>query len=95
MRHTSDVWQLLAELSDEVKLQLADGNAIHANPQAALVAAAHLERLARMLAEQAAVSAVASGLSWTDIGAAYGISKQAAHQRFARHVRRFGSDRSS
>jgi hypothetical protein len=27
------------------------------------------------------------GLSWTDVGAALGISKQAAHKRFANEVR--------
>lgn len=61
-----------------------------ADPLASLSAAARLERVSRTLAAQAAVAAIAAGMSWRDIGGAYGISKQAAHQRFARHVRHHG-----
>lgn len=61
-----------------------------ADPLAMLPQAARLERLARALAEHAAAAAVRAGMSWSDIGGAYGISRQAAHQRFARHVRRLG-----
>lgn len=39
------------------------------------------EQLAWLIAE-----ARHKGMSWTDIGAALGISKQAAHKRFARQV---------
>ncbi len=58
-----------------------------ADPITALRAAARVEGLGRRVAEQAAVSAYHQGASWSDIGAAFEISKQAAHQRFARHVR--------
>ncbi|MEW9528529.1 hypothetical protein [Microbispora sp. NPDC049125] len=58
-----------------------------ADPAAALRAAAQIESLGRRSAEQAAVTAYRRGASWSDIGVAFGISKQAAHQRFARHVR--------
>jgi hypothetical protein len=59
-----------------------------ADPLEALSSAVRLEHLARTLAEHAATAATRAAMSWSDIGAAYGISKQAAHQRFARHVRR-------
>jgi hypothetical protein len=41
------------------------------------------EQLAWLIAE-----GLHKGLSWAEIGAALGISKQAAHKRFARQVRR-------
>jgi hypothetical protein len=77
---------VFAELEDAVDAGLA--SKILDDPLRALSAAARLERLARTLAEHAAAAAIDAGMSWRDIGAAYGISKQAAHQRFARHVRR-------
>jgi hypothetical protein len=78
--------QMVTELADAVERELAD--VARADPLATLSEAARLERLARTLAEHAAAAATRAGLSWSDIGAAYGISRQAAHQRFARHVRR-------
>ncbi len=84
--HGHGATQLVAELADAVEADLAD--MARADPLAALPAAARLERLARTLAEHAATAAAGAGMSWSDIGAAYGISRQAAHQRFARHVRR-------
>lgn len=80
--------QVVAQLADAVEAQLT--HVARADPLATLPEAARLERLARTLAEHAAAAAIGAGRSWSDIGAAYGISRQAAHQRFARHVRRLG-----
>jgi len=77
----------VVQLADAIEAEMAAG-AGRADPLAALSEAARLERLARTLAQNAAAAAIHAGMSWSDIGAAYGISKQAAHQRFARHVRR-------
>jgi len=82
----SGAGQVVARLADAVEAELAE--AARADPLATLPEAARLERLARTLAEHAAAAAIRAGMSWSDIGAAYGISRQAAHQRFARHVRR-------
>lgn len=84
--NSSAAGQAAAELADAVEAELAE--VARGDPLARLREAARLERLARTLAEHAAVAAVSAGMSWSDIGAAYGISRQAAHQRFARHVRR-------
>lgn len=83
---SSAAGQVAAELADAVEAQLAE--VARADPLPALSQAARLERLARTLGEHAATAAIGAGMSWSDIGAAYGISRQAAHQRFARHVRR-------
>lgn len=84
----SGAGQAVAELADAVEGKLAE--VARADPLATLPQAARLERLARSLAEHAAAAAIGAGMSWSDIGGAYGISRQAAHQRFARHVRRPG-----
>jgi hypothetical protein len=81
--------QMVTDLADAVETELAD--VARADPLATLSEAARLERLARALAEHAAAAATRAGMSWGDIGAAYGISRQAAHQRFARHVRRLSN----
>ncbi|GAA1589381.1 hypothetical protein GCM10009678_84610 [Actinomadura kijaniata] len=60
---------------------------VETDPMAVLRLAAQVESLGRRSAEQAAVAAYQRGASWSDVGVAFGISKQAAHQRFARHVR--------
>ena len=80
--------RVIANLADAVTADLT-GKRL-ADPISALSAAARLERLSREVAERAAAAAIAAGMSWTDVGTAYGISRQAAHQRFARHVRRLG-----
>jgi hypothetical protein len=82
--------QTLADVADAVEAMPAE--AAVADPVMTLSAAARLDRASRSLAEHAAAAAIAAGMSWTDVGAAYGVSKQAAHQRFARHVRRAGRD---
>lgn len=57
------------------------------DPLTALGLSARVEALARASAAEAAVAACRQGASWSDVGDAFGISKQAAHQRFARYVR--------
>lgn len=55
---------------------------IDRRPRAALRTLAYIESWQRALLDQAVAAARAEGRSWTDIGAALGISKQAAHERF-------------
>jgi hypothetical protein len=88
--HGSFAGQTLADVADAVEAMPAE--VALADPVMTLAAAARLDRASRSLAEHAAAAAIAAGMSWTDVGAAYGVSKQAAHQRFARHVRRVGRD---
>ncbi len=80
------ITEAVVELSAALEARLAE--LARTEPMAALTAATGLERLARAAAEQAAARAAGRGMSWAAIGAACGVSKQAAHQRFARHVRR-------
>lgn len=58
------------------------------DPAAALAAVVALRRLADRLEMAAANEAVEQGWSWTDVAAALGISRQAAHKKFARRVAR-------
>src|SRR5215468_12361244 len=58
-------------------------------PLGALAMSARVEALARAAAE-AAVVACRQRASWSDVGDAFGVSKQAAHHRFARYVRTGG-----
>jgi hypothetical protein len=51
---------------------------------------ARVEALGRAAAADAAVAACGQGASWSDVGNAFGISKQAAHQRFAKHIKTAG-----
>ncbi|GAB3807804.1 hypothetical protein [Micromonospora zhanjiangensis] len=57
------------------------------DPFGALAMSARVEALARAAAAEAAVAACRRGASWSEIGDAFGISRQAAHQRFARYVK--------
>jgi hypothetical protein len=57
------------------------------DPLAALELSAEVEALGRTAAVDAAAAACRQGASWSDVGGAFGISKQAAHQRFAEHMR--------
>jgi hypothetical protein len=57
------------------------------DPAAAMRWAAQVERTAATGANRAVAAARRAGASWSEVGTAFGISKQAAHQRFARHVR--------
>lgn len=47
-----------------------------------------LRRLADRLELAAVHAAVRRGWSWTDVAAALGVSRQAAHKKFARRVPR-------
>lgn len=58
------------------------------DPEAALAAVVALRRLADRLEMAAANAAVEQGWSWTDVASALGISRQAAHKKFARRVAR-------
>jgi hypothetical protein len=75
--HDDDIARLRARLEALVA----------ADPLAALELSARVEALGRAAAADAAVAACAQGASWSDVGNAFGISKQAAHQRFAKHVK--------
>ncbi|MCJ0868684.1 hypothetical protein [Streptomyces sp. AP-93] len=76
-----DVDELLASLRQRIGELSASGQAL-----TALRVAARVERTGR----ETGVEAVRSGrrqlVRWEAIGKAYGISRQAAQQRFARHV---------
>lgn len=56
------------------------------DPEAALAAVVALRRLADRLELAAANAAVEQGWSWTDVASALGITRQAAHKKFARRV---------
>jgi hypothetical protein len=74
---------------------LRDGLAELANtwPLQALGVLAEVERWHRSLIEQAVAAARGAGSSWADIGAALGITKQSAHERFSTTTRNKRSDR--
>jgi len=65
------------------------GSPIDTRPETVLAAMGHLVRIAER-ADWALLSLVGeargAGASWARIGAALGVSKQAAQQRFARYV---------
>ncbi|MFF1482244.1 hypothetical protein ACFVYD_32625 [Streptomyces sp. NPDC058301] len=56
-------------------------------PLAALTAAARLEGVAGTASTRAARAALDTGRSWTNIGTALGITRQAAHQRLSPRIR--------
>ncbi|MGW3308280.1 hypothetical protein ACWDG9_17030 [Streptomyces sp. NPDC001073] len=74
----------VAELLAAVRTRLAA--LAGERPLAALTAVAKLEATAAAAAVTAAAAAQDRGGSWADIGTALGVSRQAAHQRLARHV---------
>ncbi|SDD17365.1 hypothetical protein [Actinokineospora iranica] len=51
-------------------------------PEVALKLLAEVESWQRPLTERAVAAARATGASWADVGAALGVSRQAAHERF-------------
>ncbi|MEX0836375.1 MAG: helix-turn-helix domain-containing protein, partial [Nitriliruptor sp.] len=64
------------------------------DPQTALAAVVALRRLAERLEFAAVQHAVERGWTWAEIAAALGVTRQAAHKRHARRVRRpTGGDR--
>lgn len=75
----------IAELLGTLRARLTD-LADHL-PLAALAAAAHLEAIEETVSVRAAQAARrCEGASWKKIGTARGVTKQAAHQRFARRA---------
>ncbi|MFJ2745391.1 hypothetical protein ACIO3O_37675 [Streptomyces sp. NPDC087440] len=79
----------VTELLGQVRERLRELAAIR--PLAALSAVARLEGIATAAARSAARAAQEDDRSWADIGTALGVSKQAAHQRLARHVQADGA----
>jgi hypothetical protein len=67
-------------------VELARGAAELGDPRQALAAIADLRRRLEELEEYHVETALARGASWSEIGSALGISKQAAHKRFAPRV---------
>lgn len=59
-----------------------------ADPLAALEAVGRVEALIEQEAPAAGVTARGQGATWVEIGDAVGSSRQAAYQRFARHLPR-------
>jgi ClpA/ClpB-like protein len=67
-------------------VELARRAAELGDPRVALSAIADLRRRLEELEEYHVETALARGASWSEIGSALGISKQAAHKRFATRV---------
>lgn len=63
------------------------------NPDDALAAVMALRRLADGLEREAVDHAVAQGWSWAQVAQALGVSRQAAHKKHARRVRRAVSEK--
>ena len=61
-----------------------------ADPRRRLELAGVIRRAAEELERDAVAGARAAGLTWTQIGSAYGMSKQAAQQRFRDAIGRSG-----
>ena len=78
-----DVEQLLATLQRRVEeLSLSGRQQI-----TALRVAARLEKATPRLSLTAVEAARRGLVSWEEVGRAFGVSRQAAHERFSRHVR--------
>ena len=58
------------------------------DPEAALASVVALRRLADRLELAAVNVAVRQGWSWTDVAAALGVTRQAAHKKFTHRVER-------
>jgi hypothetical protein len=58
------------------------------DPESALAAVVALRRLADRLELAAVNVAIGQGWSWTDVANSLGITRQAAHKKFARRVSR-------
>ncbi|WP_103654363.1 helix-turn-helix domain-containing protein [Agarilytica rhodophyticola] len=56
------------------------------NPEEALAAVVALRRMAEQLERKAVKEAIEQGWSWSQIAAALGVSKQAAHKRHSANI---------
>ncbi|MGY3056141.1 hypothetical protein ACVWZD_000385 [Streptomyces sp. TE3672] len=74
----------VTELLDTLRTRLS--GLADQRPLAALTAVSRLEATGQAVSIRAAAAAQQRGNSWTQIGTALGVSKQAAHQRLARPV---------
>ena len=81
----------LDELIDYTKQQHPDGGALRHLSDAVLVSE-HLGELADHLVGHFVDQARKAGTSWTDIGRAMGVSKQAAQKRFVPRAEDLGAD---
>lgn len=84
-QHMKPLWaaappQWLLGRSDSLREDLADLTGRW--PLQALTVLADVERWQRPLVSQAVAAARENGISWAEIGAALGITKQSAHERF-------------
>ncbi|MDG5807940.1 hypothetical protein P9869_35890 [Streptomyces ossamyceticus] len=82
----------VTELLDVVRARLAE--LAEERPLATLTAVARLDGLAQAAGVRAAGAAQRRGASWSDIGTALGVTKQAAHQRLSRHLAAGGATES-
>ncbi|MEU6347040.1 hypothetical protein ABZ883_39555 [Streptomyces sp. NPDC046977] len=76
----------LAGVVDRLDVLLSD--LAEAEPMAVLRAIGRLEALIGRQAPPAGVAARGQGATWEEIGAAVNATRQAAHQRWARHLPR-------
>jgi transcriptional regulator with PAS, ATPase and Fis domain len=58
------------------------------NPEQALAAVVALRHMAEQLERKAVKEAIAQGWSWSQVAEALGVSKQAAHKRYAAYVQK-------
>lgn len=66
--------------------QVAAAAADTTDPRAGLRAVASLRALTERLELAQVEAALRAGMSWPEIGAALGVSRQAAHKKFAKKV---------
>ena len=57
------------------------------NPELALAAVVALRRKADQLERKAVLEAILQGWSWSEVAQALGVSKQAAHKKYAKIVK--------
>lgn len=69
---------------DELSVARAAGDT--SNPVAGLRAVATLRRLTDELELRQVEAALAAGMSWPEIAAALGVTRQAVHKKFAKRV---------
>jgi DNA-binding NarL/FixJ family response regulator len=58
------------------------------DPEQALSAVVALRHMAEQLERKAVKEAIAQGWSWSQVAEALGVSKQAAHKRYAAYVQK-------